>query len=331
MRVLVIRPGALGDTLLTLPTLDALQAGLPQAEIEVMGNWDVLQLLLGRSAVCAASSFDRSDLALLFRPDALPAASLQNYLNAFDLVLSYATPPDHAFAANLARVARGRVLSFDSRPPAGSHAHVSEYLQWPLRELGIAPSVEPPRLKLTAADQQAAGQWWSAHGLATQRAAAIHPGSGSPAKNWPTECFAQVARWLVQERQLRVVLVAGPADAEVVSAVRGSLAEDEYSLAQDLPLPLLAGILGRCALYVGNDSGVSHLAAALGTPCVAVFGPTDPLLWAPRGRCVRIVRTPAACAPCDDARRRDCAQRVCLGAVSVADVRQQVDKSCTSG
>ena len=331
MRILVIRPGAMGDALLTLPALDALQSGFPQARIEAMGNVDVLQLLLGRSPVCAVSCFDRADLALLFQPDAFPPASLKGYLDAFDLVLSYATRPQHVFAASLARSARGRVLSFDPRPPPGSRMHLSDYLQLPLRELGIAPSLEAPRLRLSVADGEAAGQWWSAPALATQRAVAIHPGSGSPAKNWPAARFAVVARWLVQQHQMRVVLIAGPADEDAVGALRRNLGEDEYLLAEGLPLPLLAGVLARCALYLGSDSGVSHLAAALGTPSVAVFGPTHPELWAPRGRCVRIVHTSAACAPCDDAVRRDCAHRICLDSVSVAEVLQQIDITCANG
>jgi len=91
-------------------------------------------------------------------------------------------------------------------------------------------------------------------------------------------------------------------------------------LLHDLPLPLLAAILSRCRLYVGNDSGVTHLAAAVGVPTVAIFGPTDPDVWAPRGPGVRVVRAATPCAPCAPPQRQACQQRACLEAVSVQAV-----------
>jgi len=325
-----MRPGALGDILLTLPALDALHEG-PKSpfrwrgpcEIEVMGNLAVLSFLPGRSAVTAVSSFDRADLAALFQPDATPPESLQLYLNSFDLILSYATSPEHPFARHLAHTAKGRVLSFDPRPVPGQRMHMCDYLQQPLRELGIAPNAAPPRLMLTAADQQDAVQWWTEHGLDGQPAIAIHPGSGSLSKNWPAEGFVAVAHRLARERGVRIVWLSGSADAATVAAVQRTLDDEEALWLQDPPLSLLAAVLARAVLYLGNDSGVSHLAAAVGVPSVVIFGPTDPAIWAPRGRDVRIVRGTALCAPCDSVRRQSCPQRVCLESVSVDMVMEQ--------
>jgi ADP-heptose:LPS heptosyltransferase len=317
VRILVIRPGALGDVVLTLPALEALQAGFAGAAIEVMANPGVLQLLLGRSVVSVVSSFDRVDLAALFQPAADPAESLQHYLAPFDLILSYATPPQHVFARNLARVARGRALSFDARPGPDLGAHMSEYLQQPLRELGVALWTQPPRLQLTAEDHDGAARWWEAHDLGDGCVVAMHPGSGSPAKNWPAECFGALARYLRRERGAHVALLSGPADESAVSEVQRQLDGQNCILLHTLPLSLVAAILGRCQAYVGNDSGVSHLAAAVGVPTVAIFGPTDPDVWGPRGPSVRVVRGSAPCAPCDAEQRRSCRQRVCLETVSV--------------
>jgi heptosyltransferase-2 len=332
MRILVIRPGALGDVLLTLPALQALSAAFPQAPIELMGNLAVVQWLPGRSVIHAVSSFDRVDLSALFQPEAMPVPSLQEYLDSFDLILSYATAPEHVFARNLARVARG-VRLLDARPPAG-HVHMSLRLQQPLAELGVGVDAGDPALHLMPTDRQEAARWWEAHGLDDAPVVAIHPGSGSPAKNWPAERFAAVASHLQRERGARLLLVSGPADEAAVATVRQCM-EGRYSTPQqrgpsvplrpeqdpvllhDLPLPLLAAILSRCRLYVGNDSGISHLAAALRVPTVAIFGPTDPDVWAPRGPAVRIVRAAAPCAPCAPPQRQTCQQRACLEAVSV--------------
>nr|MBC7244822.1 glycosyltransferase family 9 protein [Chloroflexota bacterium] len=320
MRVLVLRPGALGDMLLTLPALQALQAHFPEAVIEVMGNGSVLQWLVGRSVVQAASSFDREDLTTLFQPDALPSPSLQRYLDQFDFILSYATPPEHVFALNLMRLARGRVMAWDARPGRDVSMHISAYLQQPLRELGVAVSDDMPRLVLTEEDRQAAAQWWQEHGLGERAAVAIHPGSGSAAKNWPAEHFAALARHLRDERGMPILLVSGPADKAAVAEVEQGLGGQGYILLYELPLPLLAAVLARCRAYVGNDSGISHLAAAVGTHVVAIFGPTDATVWAPRGASVRVVCAAVPCAPCTAEQRRSCPRQVCLEGVSVEAV-----------
>jgi ADP-heptose:LPS heptosyltransferase len=327
MRILVIRPGALGDVLLTLPALQALQAGWPQAQTDLMGDLPVVEWLPGRSVVRAASAFERADLAALFQSETVPTEALRRFLDQFDVILSYATPPEHIFARNLTGVATGRVLSVDARPRPDVGMHTSDYLQLPLQELGVSASACPPRLWLTALDEQQGAQWWARRGLSDTRILCLHPGSGSLAKNWPAERFAEVAHWAQREPGLQVVLISGPADESAVRGVRRRLDGLGHWVLHRPPLPLLAAILTCCQVYLGNDSGVSHLAAALGVPTVAIFGPTDPGVWAPRGQSVHIVRGSAPCAPCSPGERRECARNRCLEAVSadaVIDVLRSV-------
>jgi ADP-heptose:LPS heptosyltransferase len=328
MRILVLRPGALGDVLLTVPALRALQGRFPGAHIEVMGNLSVLGLLPSRSVVSAVSSFDRVDLAGLFQPEGEPSELLRSYLDAFDLILSYATAADHLFAHNLERASSGRVLHFDPWPVPGSGMHMTEYLQQPLPELGVPVSTEPPRLNLTESDRQQAGKWWEDRGLGDAIAVAIHPGSGSAAKNWPAQRFAAVAAHL-HHRGWRILLIRGPADELAAWEVQGALHEQEYILLDSLPLHLLAAMLTLCRTYVGNDSGISHLAAAVGAPTAVVFGPTDPQVWAPRGEHVRVVRGRAACAPCSREEQQTCRRPGCLEAVSVEAVLRTIGDLCS--
>ena len=112
---------------------------------------------------------------------------------------------------------------------------------------------------------------------------AIHPGSGSPAKNWPAPRIAALVRSLGAARWL---LVRGPAD----DAAAALETEPGARVARDLPLRVLAALLARAGAYVGNDSGVTHLAAASGAPTIALFGATDPRVWAPLGPCVEVIR-----------------------------------------
>jgi ADP-heptose:LPS heptosyltransferase len=194
--------------------------------------------------------------------------------------------------------------------------HMSNYLQQPLRLLGVPASDSPPRLCLKAVDERQADQWWMEHGLGDARVLCLHPGSGSPAKNWPAQRFAEVALCAQRELGLRVVLIHGPADGVAVSDVQTYVQDLDHSVLRDLPLPLLAAILARCTAYVGNDSGVSHMAAALGVPTVAIFGPTDPEVWAPRGPSAHIVAGGASCAPCRPQEWRGCDLRECLSDVT---------------
>jgi ADP-heptose:LPS heptosyltransferase len=111
---------------------------------------------------------------------------------------------------------------------------------------------------------------------------AIHPGSGSPRKNWPVERWVELAGRL--RGQAPLLIVGGETDTAAVAALA---AFGEVAL--DLPLPELARRLAACRLFLGHDSGVSHLAAAVGTPCVLLFGPTEAAMWAPPGEHVQTV------------------------------------------
>jgi len=116
---------------------------------------------------------------------------------------------------------------------------------------------------------------------------AIHPGSGNPAKNWSPSHFAGVADWAAG--RARVLLISGPAQ-DGVEEVRGVLKKATPLIARNLSLLQLAAVLRRCTAYLGNDSGITHLASSLGLATVALFGPTDPEVWGPRGSFVRIMR-----------------------------------------
>ena len=121
---------------------------------------------------------------------------------------------------------------------------------------------------------------------------AIHPGSGSEMKNWPIHRFIEVARsWLAPNDKRKVVIVGGEADQAPVERLRSGLPNDRVELVQNLTLTELAGRLQRCGVFLGHDSGISHLAAAVGTPALLLFGPTDPAIWAPANPQVRVLRS----------------------------------------
>jgi ADP-heptose:LPS heptosyltransferase len=316
----VIRPGALGDVLVTLPALQRYRRGYPAASIELLGNPAVIRWLPGRSVVSSVESFDRVDLARLFLPDGLTEATLIQYLDSFDHILNYAVPGGHPLARNLERVCRARVYHLDTRSVAMITQHISDYLQHPLEALGLTPTTGWPELEPRPRDRQAALEWQHARGIGGRPVVAIHPGSGSPAKNWPAERFAMVAQRLVQDRGVDVMLISGPADDDTIRAVVGKTGDNRTTHLHQPDLGMLAAMLATCAAYLGNDSGVTHLAAAAGTETLALFGPTDPRIWAPRGSHVTVLSGCASCAPCLPEERRFCRMRHCLDDLSVDQV-----------
>jgi ADP-heptose:LPS heptosyltransferase len=217
---------------------------------------------------------------------------------AADLVI------DFLGAGTVQRSHAARVLTVEPLPPP---AWTGSAAAWILKQagdaLGLPPVPETPEITLPAAVLDGARASLAAKGIGGAFAA-IHPGSGSPKKNWPLDRFMEIARRLRQAGRRQVAWLAGPAEAE--RRTLAPLGRQETVLA-DLALEQAAGVLALADLYIGNDSGITHLAAAVrrpglpgrrrgkpggrATPTVALFGPTDTRLWAPRGPHVRIIRS----------------------------------------
>jgi len=274
--VLIVRAGALGDLLLLRPTIAALQharrtVGLlapsgPAAALIGSGPGDVPEPLPWESPAFAGLFVDGG------RQEPGAAERLRRYAAA--VVYSR----DALLARSLGRLIPV-VVQHDPAPPTGRHA--GEWLASCLPALGVRVLEGAlPVLVPSEEDQRRAGA--IAAGLAAGFLA-LHPGSGSPAKNWPAARFAELLRSLAPARWL---LVRGPADdagADVLERVPGAC------VARDVPLRVLAALLARAGAYVGNDSGITHLAAAGGAPTIALFGPTDPRIWAPVGPRVEVL------------------------------------------
>jgi ADP-heptose:LPS heptosyltransferase len=137
------------------------------------------------------------------------------------------------------------------------------------------------------------------------RIAAIHPGSGSAAKNWPLAKFLRLAEYIEGKMGCAVLFVAGEADASIVEEMRNS--DCRFPILANLSLLEAAAKLSCCSFYAGNDSGVTHLAVAIGLPAIVLFGPTDPSVWAPRGCSVFVVSAPGGRGRVDGIKMRDVA------------------------
>ena len=303
-RIVVLRAGALGDVLLTLPALYALRARYPEHRLDAVGYPDLWQV--AGDLVDRALSIDRPPYASLLG-GALSAASLAAFADV-DLIVAWSS---HPLVVELPESVRP--IAASPHPPPGVHAAA-----WLLRSV-LSPGEEPPPLPnpllpLTS-EERAAGQELLIQ-LGAHRPVIIHPSAGARWKRWPAERFGRVASRLLAGGR-PVVLVEGPADADAVAAVQLEAGAAIPVLCEPR-LRILAAALAAGEVVLGNDSGVTHLAAAAGARTVALFGPTDPAQWAPIGdvRVLRACRVEAR----EQGRIRVCDDPQCMQKIEVEDV-----------
>lgn len=274
----------MGDFILTLPTLHILRDHFPKAHLELMGYRQTAELAHKRFYLEKVSFIDQRSVAAFFARKGELDESLRHYFSDFDLVVSYLYDPDEIFQNNLRRACAPRVIAADCRPDGQLHA--TQHLARWLSQINLPTQTAAPRLYPSEEDLAEAETLLSAHPMPT---VALHPGSGSPTKNWPLDRWLDLAAWL-KGKKYRVAVVTGPAEFSTEQIFRGDTRAEGCLRCHQLPLTCLAGVLKKCRLFIGHDSGISHMAAAVDTPTIALFGPTDPRVWAPRGKNVRILR-----------------------------------------
>ncbi|MFL6541348.1 MAG: glycosyltransferase family 9 protein [Chthoniobacterales bacterium] len=282
-RILVIRGGAIGDFVLTLPAIGALRKEFPHAHIEILGYKHIIALAEQRFYADAVRSIEYSALAGFFGRGTELSRDLADYFHSFDLIVSYLSDPDGHFERNLRRCGAEEILHGQSKLTGRDHAALQ--LARALEPLEVSIEDTAARIYPTAADREVAASFLRDR---TQPIIALHPGSGGERKNWPAERWIELA----QRVAAPLLLIGGEADQERIAALRANLPNEQFTLAENLPLPQLAAVLECCATFVGHDSGISHIAAAVGTPSILLFGPTDPQIWAPTNDNVRVIRAP---------------------------------------
>ena len=284
-RFLVLRGGAIGDFIVTLPVFSALRARWPDSYIEVIGYPHIARLAEVAGLVDRVRGLDTARMARFFGRRPTIDEATRQYLASFDCVLSYLHDPDGLVAENLTAAGVRRLLY---RSPLGPSEHIVDHLLRPLESLAIYERGAVPRLPLTERFVAEGRACWQATGL-TSPPVVIHPGSGGRAKIWPWEGFREVARFLRDQSQQTLLFLLGEADHELRARVAEAAAELNAPWIEGLSLLEVASLLSASAGYLGNDSGITHLAAAVGIPVVALFGPTDPTIWGPRGPRVHLV------------------------------------------
>lgn len=337
----VFSPGHLGDILHAVPMLKALRAGKPGTRIIwLVGPWS--EALAQRYARYVddirifgpnltpytrgkrewrQSAWTQWRLALALRREGVECLIAPG--NGVGRFLANAICPDLWIGIGEWRPPR-------VRPEIQTHfqryekaRYEADALAGLLNPLGIEARAERLEYVVTAEEQAAAARFFAAEGVdSSRRLALLAPGSGWSGKNWLPERLGEVARWLATERGFQVAWVGGAGEATLVPKT----AAGDFNWVGKTELFLLAAMMERAQLFVGNDGGLLHFAAALDVPTVSVWGPTHPGKWGPQGAIHRQIRNVEHCEGCIywDYRESCRHDRACMKAITVAEVQQAI-------
>jgi heptosyltransferase-2 len=344
-RILIIKLISVGDVLFTTPAVRALRLGFPRAHLTyLVGSWsrDVIENnpnldeIIVYDAPRHSQDRGRAWLSTL-------GCLRQLRRKRFDMAVVFHRTSFAGLLALLAGVpnrvgfdyhGQGRFLTQRVAYEVGKH-EVDRYLDV-VRCLGLSPAGLWTEMQVGKKEQDEASQLLRANGLKPDEIIfAVLPGGGKnpgtfmPTKRWPADRFARLIDEMARRFQVKVLLVGGPGDEEVVGSVISQMESRAVNLVGKTTFKQLAAVLQRCRLFIGGDSGPLHIAAAVGTPTVGIFGPSDPRLVAPRGEKHLAVWKKVSCSPCywpdtvaagHDFSECGEGSRECMSAIQVEDV-----------
>jgi heptosyltransferase III len=316
-RALVVKLRHHGDVLLASPVFSVLKAHAPRLEIDALVYDDTREMLALHPAITTVHTVGRAWRAVSLPARLAHEARLLRALRArrYDLLVTLTENPRGAWLARLLaprwsvapeQPHRGRLWrrSFTHlyRLPRGGRRHAVEVNLDALRRIGIYPAEDGRALVLVPGGEAEAEirNRMAALGLAEQGFVHLHPASRWRFKCWPPDRTAALIDRLAAAGE-RVVLTAAPSEPELelVRAIRAACRADTVDLSGQLTLKQLAALTGHAKLFVGVDSAPMHIAAAMGTPVVALFGPSGELEWGPWGVASRVIVSDAhPCRPC---------------------------------
>jgi heptosyltransferase-2 len=312
MKILVRVPNWVGDAVMSIPALEEIRNSRADAEISILARPAVAALLSGQPFMDRILEYDfrgkhrgwlgRERLIRQLRADKFDCAVLfQNAFEAAWLAWRAGIPQRIGYA----RDARGALLSNAVRVPQPGEIppHESSYYLELLRRAGWIETrgeIRPIRLKIAEAARESAEMTLHRAGARdAEWRCAIAPGASyGAAKCWPPERFASLADRLISECGADVIFFGTPEERQIIARICEKMKSRAISLAGETSIGDLAALFSACSMFIGNDSGAMHVAAAAGIPVVGIFGSTDPEGTAPVTQQFSLIREPVSCSPC---------------------------------
>jgi ADP-heptose:LPS heptosyltransferase len=280
--ILVIRGGAIGDFILTLPALAALRTQFPQARLALLGYPHIASLALAGGLADEMHPIEARELAAFFNAQGEARPKLAEFFASFAVIISYLYDPDGVFERNVRRCSAAIFVAGPHRPHEAESVHASEVFLKALEQLAIFDADPCPRLRFPAAQTASSG--------GPTPTLAAHPGSGSERKNWPESCWATLLEHLASRPELRLLLVGGEAEGGRLDRLAARWPAGRLEVARGWPLVEVAHRLAASRAFIGHDSGITHLAAALGLDGVVLWGGTSEAVWRPRSERMTLLR-----------------------------------------
>jgi ADP-heptose:LPS heptosyltransferase len=354
-RVLLLRPDHVGDVLLSAPAVALVRASLPRALLTyLVGPWSADAAAHGPPVdelrTLAYPGFTRRPNLNVLAPYALLAGEAAR-LRAQHYSLAIVLRPDHWWGALLVLAAgiplrvgsltpeTAPLLTHGLTPTEGQHAadQAIGLARFALAAVGVVPvpSTSTCQFHVSDAARTEAVTLLQRWGLGSQRIVAIHPAAGAPLKSWPVERWARLSDALV-DHGIAVFLAGAPGDGPLLSAIQARTAH-VTAKAFGQSLDVSAAIYQRCSALVTVDSGAGHLAAAVGTPTVRLYGPAPPSVFGPQPTETRqhiLITNHLKCAPCGYLESPPCAARAtpaCMLALGIDDVLNAIRSELDQG
>jgi ADP-heptose:LPS heptosyltransferase len=327
-RILVIRYSGLGDFILSIPFLSNLRQSFPDAHIELASHSSHFNLIRGMNLIDKYISEEKLGLYYLYSES--PEIVIDHGFDPsnYDLILPF-TKHNSIMVRNLLKMTR-RVHPIEPIPPSDSNVHVIDFLLAQVPE-GIRNYSSIPRISLKDEDLELGNAFISKnYPIITKEKdiIAIHPGSGSPKKNWPVESFVKLIYQLIKDKMGVPFLIEGPADGEIIFRIKELMGMEIPEVVKFMDLVNLSSFLNSVSIYIGNDSGVTHLASALGCKIVALFGPSHPGVWAPKGDFVKVLWKGLSCSPCHLKDNTSCNKNRCMELIGWEEVMEAIRNIC---
>ncbi len=332
-RILLTRLKFIGDIVLTTPLIHTLRDAFPDAYIAYLGDKSGVSLLEKNPYLDEIFSIDFSrnttlqQLALFYKLNRKRFDLVVDlFCNPRSALLSYATQASVRVGGDLP--GRGKLYTVRIKDDGVPKSAVEFHYQ-SLKAAGIGAKYFAPEIFLSDDEKKESRRYLEWQGIDFSRPlVALHPGGTWPAKLWPAERFADLADSLTAKTRAQIILTKGPRDGETAGKVENAAVGGVLSLPV-LPLRQLAAILSLCSAYVANDSGPMHIAAAVGTPTIGIFGPGEENIWFPYtaafpgGSSKNIaLRKDVPCHPChlDVCNRTGSGYMECMNLLSVGEV-----------
>jgi len=301
-RILVVKLRYLGDVLLLSPVVRALGEAYPRATITALVNAGTQAMLEGNPHVDRILTVSRSLSTQLSLVRALRGVRPDLAIDLTDgdrsALLTRLSGARRRLGFNDEGRWRGRLYTEVVRADS-KRLHTVDYYLEPLRRLGIPIRSRTPELFLSESEETAAADWLRTSGVdEDQPFVVIHPGARFWFKQWPLDRVAALADRIQHAEHLPVIILGGPTEAGDLAVIRTAMRTPCRATEGRLPIRLVAAIIRRARLFIGNDNGPMHIATAVGTPVVALFGSSDPRVWGPWGDGHRVIYKQVPCSPC---------------------------------